>query len=136
MQRRSIIRLAGALALFSPMAAIAQDASKMRRIGLLTPGLPLPDASPLVKTLVAVLGEHGYQSGKNLQIERRAAEGHVDRLPQLIAELAASKPDVIVTTGYPSAAAAKQGTTLPIVALNAGDPVGTGLVASLAHPGG
>src|SRR5204862_7537561 len=67
---------------------------------------------------------------------RRGAEEHLDRLPQLFAELVAGKVDVIVATGYPAALAAKQGTTLPIVAFGAGDPVSTGLVESLARPGG
>jgi putative tryptophan/tyrosine transport system substrate-binding protein len=67
----------------------------------------------------------------NLSIERRGAEGHVDRLPRLVA----SKVDVIVASGYPPALAAKNGTTLPVVAFFSGDPVGTGLVESLARPG-
>jgi putative tryptophan/tyrosine transport system substrate-binding protein len=74
--------------------------------------------------------------GKNLALERRGAEGHNDRLPQLVAELVASKVDVIVTSGYPSALAAKQAATPPTVAVNAGDPVATGLVANLTRPGG
>jgi putative ABC transport system substrate-binding protein len=69
-------------------------------------------------------------------LERRGAEGKLERLPQLLAELVARKVDVIVTSGYPPAVAAKQGTTLPVVAIFAGDPVGTGLIASLARPGG
>jgi putative ABC transport system substrate-binding protein len=60
----------------------------------------------------------------------------VERLPQLVAELTAAKVDLIFTSGFPAALAAKKGTTLPVVAINAGDPVGTGLVASLARPGG
>jgi putative ABC transport system substrate-binding protein len=71
-----------------------------------------------------------------LVLERRGAEGHLDRLPQLVAELVASRADVIVTFGYPPALAAKQRTTLPVVAIYAGDPVGTGLVDSLTQPGG
>jgi putative tryptophan/tyrosine transport system substrate-binding protein len=62
-----------------------------------------------------------------LALERRGAEGHVDRLPQRLAELVASKVDVIITIGYPPALVAKQGTTLPVVVIFAGDPVGTGL---------
>ena len=68
--------------------------------------------------------------------ERRATEGHIDRLPRLVDEIVASKVDVIVTFGYPPALAAKQRTTLPVVAFGTGDPVGTGLVDSLARPGG
>jgi len=72
---------------------------------------------------------------KNLTFERRGAEMQLDRLPRLVNELA-SKVDVIVAFGYPSALAAKQGTTLPVVSFTTGDPVGTGLVDSLARPGG
>jgi len=71
-----------------------------------------------------------------LVFERRGAEAHTDRLPRLVGELVASKVDIIVTLGYPSAVAAKQGTSVPVVVFGAGDPVGTGLVASLARPGG
>jgi putative tryptophan/tyrosine transport system substrate-binding protein len=69
-------------------------------------------------------------------LERRGADGHPDRLPPLVHDLVASPVAVIITIGYPSALAAKQGTTLPVVAINAGDPVSTGLVESLARPGG
>jgi putative tryptophan/tyrosine transport system substrate-binding protein len=68
--------------------------------------------------------------------ERRGAEAHMDRLPRLVDELAASKVDLIVTFGYPPAVAAKHGVTVPVVVFAAGDPVGTGLVDSLARPGG
>jgi len=136
MDRRRIIQLIGGFGVAVPLSALAQTSSKVYRVGLLSPGLPITEDSPFGKALIPGLAEHGYELGKNLQFERRGAEGHIDRLPQLIAELAASKVDVIATTGYPTALAAKQGTTLPIVAVNAGDPVATGLVPSLAHPGG
>jgi ABC-type uncharacterized transport system substrate-binding protein len=71
-----------------------------------------------------------------LALERRGAEGHPDRLPALVDDLVARRVEALITIGYPAALAAKQGTTLPVVALNAGDPVRTGLVASLARPGG
>jgi putative ABC transport system substrate-binding protein len=71
-----------------------------------------------------------------LALERRGAELHGDRLPQLVAELAASKVDVIVTLGYPPALAAKQATTIPVVAMDAGDPIATRLVDNLARPSG
>jgi putative ABC transport system substrate-binding protein len=70
-----------------------------------------------------------------LALESRGAEGRLDRLPDLAAELA-SKVDVIVANGFPATLAAKQAGSVPVVSVNAGDPVGTGLVASLAHPGG
>ena len=68
--------------------------------------------------------------------ERRGAEGRLERLPRLVAELVASNVDVIVTFGFPPALAAKQGTTIPVVAFAAGDPVATGLIDSLGRPGG
>ena len=132
-RRHVLAGLAGAAA---PGGTVAQPASKVYRVGLLTPTAPLTDTSPFGAPLVRGLAQHGYSQGRNLVFERRGAEGHLDRLPQLVAELVASHVDVIVATGYPAALAVKQGTTLPAVISGAGDPVGTGLVDSLAHPGG
>src|SRR5262249_47855657 len=98
-------------------------------------GAPVADNSPLGAALIRGLAQHGYVLDKNLTFERRGAEMQLDRLPRLVNELA-SKVDVIVAFGYPSALAAKQGTTLPVVSFTTGDPVGTGLVDSLARPGG
>jgi putative ABC transport system substrate-binding protein len=79
----------------------------------------------------------GYVEGQNIAIERRYANGQMDRLPQLAAELAHLPLDVILTQSFPAALAAKQATsTIPIVVMGAGDPVATGLVASFARPGG
>ena len=136
MRRRDFVVLIGGAAAASPLAAFAQSPAKVYRVGLLSAGAPPGDNSPLGVPLVRGLAQHGYVVDKNLTFERRGAEGHLDRLPQLVAELAASKVEVIVVSGYPATHAAKEGTTLPVVAVNAGDPVGTGLVASLAHPGG
>jgi putative ABC transport system substrate-binding protein len=119
-----------------PLRVRAQTSAKVYRVGLLAAGAPIADNSPIGVPLIRGLAKHGYALDKNLTFERRGAEMHVDRLPQLVAELVASKVDVIVTSGYPPALAAKQGTTLPVVAIFAGDPVGTGLVESLARPGG
>jgi putative ABC transport system substrate-binding protein len=83
------------------------------------------------------LHDLGYVEGKNLVIEFRSADGHFERLPQILAELIALRVDVIVTIGDPVVAAAKAATsTIPIVMAGAGDPVGRGFVASLARPGG
>jgi putative ABC transport system substrate-binding protein len=136
MRRRHLITLLGGISVALPLAARAQTAGRLYRIGLLSSGAPWLDSNPNTVAISRGLAQYGYVLGRNLAFEHRGAELHVDRLPQLVAELAASKVDVIVTTGYPSAAAAKQATTLPVVASNAGDPVGTGLVASLARPGG
>lgn len=118
-----------------PFAARAQQPGKVWRIGFLG-ALPPPDGSaplPLRQALQAL----GYAEGKNVLYEVRWSRARSERLPALAAELLAQKVDVIVTLSAPAAAAAKQATsTIPIVASLAGDVVETGLVASLARPGG
>jgi putative ABC transport system substrate-binding protein len=145
MKRREFITLLGGAATGWPLAAVAQTPSKVYRVGLLSPAAPVADASPFGAPFIRGLAQHGYALGRNVEFERRAAEGHLDRLPRLLDELAASKVDVVVTFGYPSALAAKQKntalavnqkSTIPVVAFGAGDPVSTGLVESLARPGG
>jgi putative ABC transport system substrate-binding protein len=136
MRRRDMMRLLGGSALIFAGAASAQTVPKAVRIGLLNPGVPLPENGPLPTALARGLVKHGYKLGENLAFERRGAEGHVERLPQLVADLMASRVAVIATTGYPAARAAKENASVPIVSLNAGDPVATGLVDSLARPGG
>jgi putative ABC transport system substrate-binding protein len=92
--------------------------------------------SARVEALRQRLRELGYVEGKNIVIEYRYAEGKLERLPDLAAELVRLKIDVIVTTGQPVLAAKKASATIPIVFAAANDPVGTGLVSSLAQPGG
>jgi len=135
MKRRNFIRLVAGSSVAWPARALAQSPDTIHRVGLLGAGAPIADDSPQGVPLIRGLARHGYVLGKNLAFERRGAQGHIDRLPQLLAELAASKVDVLVTSGYPAARAAREG-PLSTVATNAGDPVGTGLVASLARPGG
>jgi len=135
MQRRRLISLLGGTAAAWPLCALAQAPARTYRIGLLSAGAPIGDKSPLGVSLIRGLAQYGYALDRNLAFERRGAETHIDRLPQLVTDLAVTKVDVIVTTGYPAAFAAKQG-PLPVVAYAAGDPVGTGLVNSLARPGG
>ena len=136
MRRREILRSIGVAVAAWPLVARAQNPSKVYRIGLLSSTVPISEKSPLGAALIRYLGELGYRPTNNFVFESRGAEGHLERLPQLVAELVASKADIIVTGGYPAARAAKQGTTLPVVTNNSGDPVGTGLAESLAHPGG
>jgi putative ABC transport system substrate-binding protein len=136
MRRREFIALVGGAAVVWPRAVTAQSPSKVYRIGLLSPGPPVADNSPFGAALIRSLAQHGYALGRNLSFERRGAEVHVDRLPRFVEELVASKVDIIVTFGYPPALAAKHATTLPVVSFAAGDPIGTGLVDSLARPGG
>ena len=129
----SIILLLGGL--FSPVAAEAQQAAKSARIGYL--GLALAATPHLPGAFVQGLRDLGYVEGRNVVIEWRDAEGKIERLPALAAELAALKVDVIVCGGQFHALAAKQATkTIPIVFASAPDPVESGLVASLARPGG
>jgi putative tryptophan/tyrosine transport system substrate-binding protein len=135
MTRRQFISLLSGTAVAWPLRALAQAPAKTYRVGFLSAGAAIADKSPLGASLIRDLAQSGYVLDKNLAFERRGAETHTDRLPQLVADLVASKVDVIVTTGYPAAYAAKQG-GLPVVAYAAGDPVGTGLVNSLARPGG
>jgi putative tryptophan/tyrosine transport system substrate-binding protein len=136
MRRRDFIALLGGAAATWPHAVIAQTSSKIHRVGLLSAGPSVADNSPNGVPLIRGLVQRGYTLGRNLVFERRGAEGHIERLPRLVEELVASKVDVIITFGYPPVLTAKQGTTLPVVAFAAGDPVATGLVESLARPGG
>jgi len=132
MRRRDFIRFAGVVAAW-PLAAHAQQRF---RIGLLETGAGGAN-SFFIGPFTRKLNELGYVEGKNLVIERRAAEGKVERLADLAADLVRLRVDVIVTVGTPAGFAAKQATsTIPIVLGTNSDPVGVGLVASLARPGG
>jgi putative ABC transport system substrate-binding protein len=134
--RRAFIgTLAGGL-LAAPLAAEAQPAGKVWRIGYLGSGSASGQGNR-ADALRAGLRELGYVEGKNIVIEYRWAEGKYDRLPDLAAELVNLKVDILVTAGTPGTLAAKQATTtIPIVMAGTGDAVATGLVSSLARPGG
>jgi putative ABC transport system substrate-binding protein len=122
------------LATFSP--AEAQQAGKVPRIGFLD-GSTASGSAVLVKAFLHELRKLGWIEGKNIIIEYRFGEQKNERLPELAAELVRLKVDLIVSAGTVAALAAKNATTtIPIVMGNAGDPVGAGLVASLARPGG
>ena len=123
--------------LAAPLAAEAQ-AGKIARIGFLSPGSASDPRMPLrLGAFRQGLRELGYVEGQNIAIESRWAEGKYDRLPGLAAELVRLKVDVIVTYAPPAIQAAKQASgTIPIVMAGIGDPVATGFVATLAHPGG
>src|SRR5690349_13826550 len=111
------------------------DKSKLYRVGLVSVGAP--GMGILASRMVSNFAQRGYVEDRDIAFERRAAEGRVDRLPGFIDDLVARHVDVIITQGYPAAFAAKQhGGDIPIVVTNSGDPVATGLAASLAHPGG
>ena len=127
--------LAGCL-LAAPLAAAAQPAGKVYRIGVLLIGSRAP-AEHLLQAFEHALRERGWMPGQNVVIEYRWAEGTYDRLPALAAELVRLEPQVIVTVGTAAARAAKDATSkIPIVMVNATDPIGEGLIASLARPGG
>jgi putative tryptophan/tyrosine transport system substrate-binding protein len=126
------------LGLLTAATAHAQPLAKVARIGyLVTGGLASPETRVLLDAFRQGLRERGYVEGQNIVIEYRAADGKLERFPALAAELVQLKPEVIVAQGTPAALAAKDATTtIPIVTPVMGDPVGDGLVASLARPGG
>ena len=133
--RRTFLAGTGAVLLAAPPVAQAQQ-QKVPRVGFLGTASAAATAGR-VEALRAGLGEFGYTEGKNLVIEFRWADGNYDRLPDLAAELVRLKVDVLVTSGTPGTLAAKRATsTIPIVMAVTGDAVATGLVASLARPGG
>jgi putative ABC transport system substrate-binding protein len=128
MERRTFLAGTGAVLLAAPLAAKAQQAGKVARIGVL---------GTKSEAFLQGLRDLGYVEGRNVVIEYRLDEGKPERLPALAAELVALRVDVIVTAGTVQALAAKQATTtLPIVFTQVGDPVASGLVTSLRRPGG
>jgi putative ABC transport system substrate-binding protein len=134
-RRREFITLFGAATAVWPLHAAAQPSEKVYRIGYLTAGSSevLPRLQSAYRDAFRELG----WEGKNLTFERRYAEDMLDRLPGLAAELVSLKVDVIMAAGTLAPLAAKGATsTIPIVMTSAGDPVGSGLVAGLARPGG
>jgi len=138
-KRRQVITLLAGSAAAWPLAARAQQATKMPRIGILSPGRSeLHDPTfNMLNAFLQGLHELGYTEGQNLAIERQYADGSSDQLRELAAELVRRKPDIIVAFSTTAARPAKQATgTIPIVAVGMADPVADELVASLARPGG
>jgi putative ABC transport system substrate-binding protein len=128
-----------AAVVFAAPAAAAPPAGKVLRVGILTIITPSfdPATNPWDRAFLEGLREHGFVIGRNVLIEYRTAAGQPERLPQLAAELVALKVDVIVASPTAATLAAKEATkTIPIVMVGAAEPVKTGVVASLAHPGG
>jgi putative ABC transport system substrate-binding protein len=133
--RRAVLGTLAAGLVTAPLAAWAQPGAKIARIGYLTTGGSAPFIAR--EAFGRGLRDLGYVEGRNLVIEYRDAQGKPERLPALAAELVALKVDVIVAGNTPGALAARQATrTLPIVFATSGDPVGRGLVTSLARPAG
>jgi putative tryptophan/tyrosine transport system substrate-binding protein len=138
MQRREFITLLGGAALAWPRAARAQQADRMRRVGVLdSRAADDPEGQARRAVFLEGLQELGWTDGRNVRIDYRWAAADVDRNRKYAAELVALAPDVILASASASVAALRQTTrTVPIVFVNVIDPVGAGLVASLARPGG
>ena len=120
--------------LVAPLAAEAQPPGKVYRIGYLDTTPPL---THVWDALLDGLRERGYSEGRNIVFERRFSEGNVERFPEFAAEMVRLRVDLIIAGTTPAALAAKNATqTIPIVIPTANDPVGAGLVESLARPGG
>lgn len=134
MRRREFIALVGGAAAAWPLPLSAQQ-GRVPTIGVLVFGNPPPE--PFLTDLRAGLRDVGYTEGRNIRLEVRTAEGKANLLPEKAAELVRLKVDIIVPFQTPASTAAKQATSeIPIVMVRAGDPVATGLIASLARPGG
>src|SRR5437773_8051886 len=135
MNRRAVITLLGGGAAW-PLAARAQPPAKLPTIGLLGSTTALIE-SPRVAAFVQRLRQLGWIENRNVAIEYRWAEGRPERFAEIAVEFVQLKVDLIVAPTTPAVIAAKQATSvIPIVVATANDPVGTGLVASLARPGG
>jgi putative tryptophan/tyrosine transport system substrate-binding protein len=118
----------------APLLSFAQKQPKVRRLGIFQPGAP---PEPLMEAIREGLRDLGYLEGRDIAFEMRWAMGRIDRLDDLAVELVAAKVDLITTLSTPVAIAARRATsTIPIVFTGVGDPVGSGIVPSLAHPGG
>src|SRR6266567_4432369 len=136
MRRREVITLLGGAAATWSLPAHTQQAGKMYRVGVLNPGPSV--TTPQSEALEQALREVGFVEGRNLMFERRFAEGNLERLPAMAAELVGINVDVIVVMGPAPMQAAKAATTKIPIVMDAGsiDPVGEGLIASFARPGG
>jgi putative ABC transport system substrate-binding protein len=132
MRRRDLLALLGTAAALTPLAGATEAADKIWRIGFLDGG---PEAArrPLFDLFRQGMAKRGYVEASNIAYDRRHAEGHFERLPELVRQLLALSPDALLVATTPAAVAA---ISLPIVIVAVTDPVGTGLVQSLVHPGG
>jgi putative tryptophan/tyrosine transport system substrate-binding protein len=130
-RRREFITFLGGAAVAGPWSPRAEQSARVRRIGVL-----VNDPWPTIEGLHVGLDELGYSEGEDFVIEYRFAEGAAGRFPGLAAELVGRPVDVIVTCGTPATLAALKATSSIPIVMSAGDPVGAGLIASLARPGG
>src|SRR5262245_30198875 len=135
MRRREFIALVGGATFVWSLAASAQTQPKIPRVGCVFPGTPMASRH-LVEVFRQALRELGHVEGQTIVLEVRWAEGRVERMPELVAELVGLKVDALVAVSAPAAVAPKNATqTIPIV-MGVNDPVGLGLAASLPRPGG
>ena len=136
MKRREFIGLLGAAMIIRPQESVAQSAAKTYRLASLTGNVALSANSPNGVTLLNAMAQRGYTLGKNLAYDARGAGGELGKIPQLMDDFKASGVDVLVAIGYPAARSAKVAGIPTVIAYGTGDPVATGLVTSLAQPGG
>lgn len=141
MKRRDFLSLlGGAVAGGSTLGGLSRPAvaqpAKVYRLGSLNPAVALADGSPFGKILLGALAQRGYVPGQNLAYDARGAMGDVSKLPQFVDAFKAENVDVIIGVGYPAAVIGKASGLPTVMAWGVGDPVATGLIASLAHPGG
>jgi len=134
--RREFLRLVGIAFVVQPSDGLAQSPGKTYRLASLTGNVPLSANSPNTKPLLTAMAQRGYTLGKNLAYDARGAGGEIARIPQLMEDFKASGVDVLVAVGYPAARSARAAGLRTVIAYGTGDPVATGLVESLAHPGG
>jgi putative ABC transport system substrate-binding protein len=134
--RRLVFAVFALVLAAASISGTAEAVGKVYRVGFLVANAS-PGAIAARDGLVRDLAQRGFAPDRDLVVELRTSDGKIERLPAVAKELAASGVDAIVTTGYPAARAAKDATTsVPIVIINAGDPVETGLAANLSRPGG
>ena len=138
MKRRQLITLLGCAVAAWPVAARAQQGGEMRRLGVLSNiGESDPEAQSMAAALHKGLRELGWVNGRNLQVDHRWGAGNPERIAAFAKELVALKPDVIVAHTTPSVIALRNETnTIPLVFVQVSDPIGTGFVTNMAHPGG
>jgi putative ABC transport system substrate-binding protein len=136
MRRREFIKILGGAAILCSRDAFGQTSTKVYRLGSLDPARPLSATGPDATILLGALAERSYTLGRNLFYDARACNGDNSKLPDLLKDFKASGVDVILTIGYPATLAAKTAGVPTVVAAGVGDPVATGLVKSLAQPGG
>ena len=136
MKRREFITLLSAAAIITPRSAVGQASSKIYHVATFSPGPLRDEKSPAGAMLLRGLKERGYDVGRNLRFSALSSRGQISEIPRVIEQMKATSVDVIVTIGYPPALAAKESGIPVVMAFGGGDPVASGLVKSLAHPGG